>query len=414
MLPKEEKKEPQEEFVRGFTTKAIHVGQEPDPENHAVVPPIYVSTTYEIYSEQPPKFIYSRSANPTRAILEKTLAALEKGKYCVCTSSGMGAVSIVYHLLHPGDHVVACDDLYGTITFYLTDFGKERQGVQIDTVDLRDVKNLQNSLKPNTKLVWIETPTNPTLNVVDIAAVAKICKEKGIMVAVDNTFSTPYLQNPLELGADIVIHSCTKYIGGHSDLMMGAAITNNEDMYKKMRKYVSVLGCCPSALDCFLAMRGLKTLSLRMERSQCSAMKLAELLEKHPKVAKTVYPGLKSHPGHEIMKKQAKGFGGIITLIMKSGTDATTFYKKLTLFGHAVSLGNVGSLVTIPLMATHSDVPLEIRTKLGIDETMVRLSIGIEEFDDLRDDIMKALDAIQPFFIYIIDTWIHKILSIDQ
>ena len=383
------------EFVRGFTTKLTHLEHATDlTEIHPIVPPIFLSTTYEIYSDQPMKFVYSRSANPTRDVLEKSLAVLEKGKYCVCTSSGMGAVSTVCHLLCPGDHVVACDDLYGTITYYFAEFGKVHQGIQIDMVNLCDPKNLQSSLKPNTKLVWIETPTNPTLNIIDIQQISAICKEKHVLLAVDNTFLTPYLQNPLELGADIAVHSCTKYIGGHSDLMMGAVITKSEELYKRLKKNVSVLGCCPSAMDCYLAMRGLKTLSLRMERIQSTALKLAKAVEHHAKINRVVYPGLEAHPGHEIMKKQARGFGGIITMIMKTGKDAEVFYKKLTLFGHAVSLGNVSSLVTIPVMATHSDVPLEIRTKLGINETMVRLSIGIEDFEDLRDDIMTALDSI--------------------
>ncbi len=306
----------------------------------------------------------------------------------------MGAVSIVYHLLSPGDHVVSGDDLYGTISHYVSEFGKLHQGIDMEMRDLRDFHALTKAIKPNTKLVWLETPSNPTLNVTDISEVAKICKAKNILLAVDNTFCTPYLQNPLELGADIVVHSCTKFIAGHSDLMMGAVITNSEDLFKRMKKNTSVLGCCPSAMDCFLALRGLKTLALRVERAQSTASRLAEIVEKNPKLMKVFYPGLKSNPGYETHKRQARGPGAIITLIFHSGEAARTFYGKLKLFGHAVSLGSVGSLVTIPVLATHSDVPLELRTRLGITEAMVRLSVGIEDFEDLRDDVLAALNSI--------------------
>jgi cystathionine gamma-lyase len=306
----------------------------------------------------------------------------------------MGAVSVVYHYLKPGDHIVTSDDLYGGTTNYLLDLGTENEGVNVDMVDLRDVKNLVLAINEKTKMVWIESPTNPTLKIVDIIEIAKICKEKKVILVVDNTFFTPYLQNPIELGADIVIHSCTKYIGGHSDLIMGAVITSNDDIYKKLKKNSASLGCCPGPFDCFLASRGIKTLALRVERCQQTALKLAEILNKHPKIDQVLYPGLPTHPGYELNKKQARGFGGMITIKLKDATKANDFYKKLTLFGHAVSLGSVESLVTIPTMVTHKAVPVAAREKLGITDSMVRLSIGVEEFEDLRDDLLHALDGI--------------------
>jgi len=319
---------------------------------------------------------------------------LEKAKYCIATSSGMAAVSVVYHMLKPGDHIVACDDLYGGTTNYLLDIGSENEGANVTVVDLRDISALAPAINEKTKLVWIETPTNPTLKIIDIAGIAKICKEKKVLLVVDNTFFTPYLQNPLELGADIVIHSCTKYIGGHSDLIMGAVITSHDDAYKKLKKNSMSLGCCPSPFDCFLASRGIKTLALRVERCQQTAFKIAEILAKHAKIDQVLYPGLPTHPGYELNKKQARGFGGMITIKLKDATKANDFYKKLTLFGHAVSLGSVESLVTIPTMVTHKSVPIATREKLGITDSMVRLSIGVEEFEDLRDDLLNALDSI--------------------
>lgn len=380
-------------LVRGFATRAVHAGQTLDPSTGAIIPPIHVSSTYEVYSETPSKFIYGRFDNPTRMVLEKTLASLENAKHCIATSSGMAAVSIVYHLLKPGDHVVGNNDLYGGTTNYLLDLGIESEGIKADFVDLRDINAFKESLKENTKLVWAESPTNPTLKVLDLEAIAAICKEKKIILVVDNTFLTPCLQNPLDLGADIVIHSCTKYIGGHSDIIMGCAMTNNEELYKKMKKNSSSLGCCPGPFDCFLASRGLKTLAIRVAKAQENAMKLAEVLSGHPKITEVIYPGLPNHPGHELIKKQARGFGSMITIKLKDPQKANDFYKKLTVFGHAVSLGGVESLVSIPVMITHKAVPKDLRDKLGITDSMVRIAIGIEDFEDLKDDLMQALEV---------------------
>ncbi len=326
---------------------------------------------------------------------EKSLAALEKAKYCIATSSGMAACNLVCHLLQPGDHVIVSDDLYGGTTAYFLDVAKNTGGLHVDALDLRDVKTLQEAFKPNTKLLWLETPTNPTLKVLDVEAIAKLCKEHSTILVVDNTFLSPYLQNPLELGADIVTHSCTKYISGHSDLIMGAVLTSKEDLYKKLKMAAILIGCCPSPFDSYLALRGIKTLGLRVERCQQTALKVAQFLETHPKVEKVIYPGLKSHPDYELMKKQAKGSGGIVTFKLRGTKDsAIRFYENVVLFGHAVSLGGVESLISLPVMVTHKLVPPEIRAKLGITDNMVRLSIGVEDYEDLKNDISSALELV--------------------
>eukprot|EP00830_Metopus_es_P007586 TRINITY_DN1720_c0_g1_i4.p1 TRINITY_DN1720_c0_g1~~TRINITY_DN1720_c0_g1_i4.p1 ORF type:complete len:401 (+),score=78.94 TRINITY_DN1720_c0_g1_i4:77-1279(+) len=392
----EGKDKPHCPFIKGESTKAVHAGQYVDPSTGAVIPPIYTSSTFEVFADQPYKYIYGRFGGPTRTVLEDAIAALEGGKFCIATSSGMGAVSIICHLIKPGEHIIGNDDLYGGTSVYLKEIAVVKEGIQLDCIDLRDLKAFEAAIKPNTKMVFCETPTNPTLRVLDLVGIAKICKAKKIIMVVDNTFCSPIMQKPLELGADIVMHSCTKYIGGHSDLIMGVVVTSNDELHKQMKAVSNLLGCCPGPFDCYLASRGLKTLPLRVHRSCETAMKLAEVLAKHPKVDVCIYPGLTSHPGHELMKAQAKGFGGIITMNIKGDTaKANLFYKSLSLFGHAVSLGGVESLVSIPAMITHKGVPADVRAKLGILEGTVRLSIGIEDFEDLRDDLLHALDAIQ-------------------
>eukprot|EP00826_Nyctotherus_ovalis_P035328 TRINITY_DN302_c0_g1_i2.p2 TRINITY_DN302_c0_g1~~TRINITY_DN302_c0_g1_i2.p2 ORF type:complete len:310 (-),score=98.97 TRINITY_DN302_c0_g1_i2:197-1126(-) len=308
----------------------------------------------------------------------------------------MAACNLVAHLLKPGDHVIVSDDLYGGCTSFFLGAAKNNYGLEVSAIDLGDLKLLQSTFKPNTKLLWLESPTNPTLKVLDIVEIAKLCKEKKVICVVDNTFMSPYLQNPLQLGADIVAHSCTKFIGGHTDLIMGAVLTSNEEIYAKLKSASIVVGSCPGPFDCYLATRGVKTLSLRMSRSQESAQKLAEYLEKHPKVEKVIYPGLKSHPGYETLKKQARGAGGVFTIVLKGTPEgANKFYKNLNLFGHAVSLGGIESLVSLPVMVTHKPVPPEIRAKLGITDTMLRLSVGIEDFEDLKNDIDHALESVK-------------------
>ena len=381
-------------LIRGFSTRAVHCGQSIDPATGAVISPIHVSSTYEVYTEFPPKFIYGRIDNPTRSVLEKTLASLEKAKYCIATSSGMAAVSVVYHLLKPGDHIIANDDLYGGTTGYLMTTGTDSEGVKVEPTDLRDLKAVKAAINDKTKMIWLESPTNPTLKVIDIAEIAKICREHNLILVADNTFFTPYLQNPLELGAHIVIHSCTKFIGGHSDLIMGCVLTSSDELYAKLKKNSTNLGCCPSPFDCYLASRGLKTLAIRVEKAQATSMKLAEMMAKHPKVEEVLYPGLPTHPEYALTKKQSRGFGAMITIKLKDAKKANEFYKKLSIFGHAVSLGGVESLVTIPTMVTHKSVPLALREKIGITDSMVRLAIGLEDFEDLRDDLLQALDAI--------------------
>lgn len=328
-------------------------------------------------------------------MFQKTLADVEGAKYCIATSSGMAACDLVCRLMKPGDHIIVSDDLYGGCTGYFLNIAKDNGGLNVDAIDLRDLKVIEATFKSNTKLVWVETPTNPTLKIIDIEGISKLCKAHNAILAVDNTFMTPFLQSPLKLGADIVIHSCTKYIGGHSDIIMGAVLTSDDKIYEVLRKAATFTGGCPGPFDCYLATRGLKTLGLRVSRSQESAMKLAELLENHPKVEKVLYPGLKSHPGYELSKKQTRGTGSMISVFIKGGSKAAnTFYNNLVLFGHAVSLGGVESLVSLPVMVTHKPVPPEIREKLGITDNMVRLSVGIEDYEDLKNDITHALDSI--------------------
>ena len=323
------------------------------------------------------------------------MAALEGATHCICTASGMAAVCLVLHLLRPKDHLIANVDLYGGTTNFLNDLAPNCQGIDVEKIDFCDLAAFVKAIKPTTRMVLLETPTNPTLKVYDLKAVAKICKEKKLIMVVDNTFMSPYLQNPLALGADIVIHSCTKYIGGHADLVMGAVMTSDEALHAELRKASILLGPCPSPFDCFLALRGVKTMALRVEASQANAAKLAEVLAAHPKIEECLYPGLASHPGRAIMLAQSRGFGGMITVKVRGTAEqAKKLCDSLTLFTHAVSLGGVESLVTIPAMITHKSVPLDVRQKLGITDNMVRFSVGIEEFEDLRDDILQALAQI--------------------
>jgi len=305
----------------------------------------------------------------------------------------MAAFTLIIHTIKAGEHIIANEDLYGGTTNYLLDIAKD-SGLSVDQVDLRDLKSFEKAFKPNTKLVMLESPTNPTLKILDLKAIAAICKEKKVVSVCDNTFMSPALQNPLDFGIDIVMHSCTKYIGGHSDLIMGVIITKDEEIVKKLKKNLMLLGCIPGPYDCFLASRALKTLQIRVEKAQSNAMKLAEILNKHPKVTETLYPGLPTFPGYELNKSQTRGFGSMITIKLKEADKVEKFYNALSLFGHAVSLGGVESLVSCPVKITHRSLPADLKAKLGITETMVRLAIGIEDFEDLRDDLLNALDKI--------------------
>lgn len=376
-----------------FATLAIHAGQAPDPTTGAIMTPVYQTSTYVQESPGVMKggHDYARSINPTRTALEANIAALEGGGHGLCFSSGCAATSCVIQMLSQGDHVVLCDDVYGG-TFRLFDKVFARMGVTYTLVDMTDLSKTKAALKPQTKLVWLETPTNPMLKVIDIAAVAQIAKTQGALVAVDNTFATPYLQSPLALGADIVAHSCTKYIGGHSDVIGGVLVVNDSTLAEKLRFIQNAVGAVPAPWDCFLLLRSTKTLHVRVERHCENAQRIAEFLAQHPKVEKVYYPGLESHPQHQIAKKQMRGFGGMISMVVKGGLPAArSFLEKVQLFSLGESLGGVESLIEHPAIMTHASIPAENRAKLGIVDGLVRLSVGIEDVDDLIADLSNAL-----------------------
>lgn len=378
-----------------FSTRAIHAGQQPDPTTGAIMTPVYLTSTYVQQSPGVHKgWDYSRSHNPTRKAYEDCMANLEGGKYGFAFASGCAATTAVMHLLKQGDHVVAMDDMYGG-TFRLFDKVLQHNGLEFSYVDLTDTENFAKAIKPNTKLVWLETPTNPTLKLTDIAAIAKIAKAKNIIVAVDNTFMSPYFQRPIELGADIVVHSATKYIGGHSDMVGGIAITNDDKYAERIGFMSNSMGGIQGPFDSFLALRSLKTLPIRMKAHQENASKVAQFLEGHALVQKVVYPGLKSHPQHELAKKQMHGFGGMITFFIKGGLSASRkFLESVNVFTLAESLGGVESLIEHPAIMTHASVPPEQRAKLGIDDSLIRLSVGIEDIDDLLADLKQAFDQV--------------------
>ena len=378
-----------------FSTRAIHAGQQPDPTTGAIMTPVYLTSTYVQQSPGVHKgWDYSRSHNPTRKAYEDCMANLESGKYGFAFASGCAAATAVMHLLKQGDHVVAMDDMYGG-TFRLFDKVLQHTGLEFSYVDLTDTENFSKAIKPNTKLVWLETPTNPTLKLTDISAIAKIAKAKNIIVAVDNTFMSPYFQRPLELGADIVVHSATKYIGGHSDMVGGIAVTNDDKYAERIGFMSNSMGGIQGPFDSFLALRSLKTLPIRMKAHQENATKVAQYLEGHSLVQKVVYPGLKSHPQHELAKKQMHGFGGMITFFIKGGLPASRkFLESVNVFTLAESLGGVESLIEHPAIMTHASVPPEQRAKLGIDDSLIRLSVGIEDVDDLLADLKQAFDQV--------------------
>jgi cystathionine gamma-lyase len=377
---------------RGFGTRAIHAGQEPDPVTGAVMVPIYQTSTYAQSSPGVHTgYEYSRTDNPTRTAYQECVAQLEGGKHALAFASGLACTAGIMHTLKAGDHVVCCDDVYGG-TFRIFDKVFTRAGIKFTFVDLADAAKLDAAVTPQTKLVWIETPTNPMLKVIDIAAVSARAKKLGLKVVVDNTFMSPYFQNPLALGADIVVHSVTKYMNGHSDVVGGVLVTNDDALYADLKFYQNAVGGVPAPMDCFLIMRGLKTLHVRMERHAENAMKVAKYLEAHSKVEKVIYPGLESHPQHAVARKQMSGFGGMITFFLKGGlTEARTFLEKVQLFTLAESLGGVESLIEHPAIMTHASIPAETRKQLGIHDNLVRISVGIEDADDLLADLKQAL-----------------------
>jgi cystathionine gamma-lyase len=374
-----------------YNTKLIMVGNEADESTGAVIPPIYMTSTYKQKSPGVTRgYEYTRSHNPTRTRLEKALASLENGKYALATSSGLAAETLVLHTLESGSTVLASDDTYGGTSRLFRKVFPQHKYI---FTDFTNPDKVEEALKNNkVDLIWIETPTNPLLKIVDIAGTAQLAKKYGARFVVDNTFATPYAQNPLDLGADVVVHSMTKYINGHSDIVGGAIILNDKEFYDKLWFLQNATGPSQSPFDSWLVLRGIKTLSVRMDRHAENAMKVAQFLEGHPKVAKVLYPGLPSHPQHEIAKKQMRNFGGMITFFIKGDIkDARKFLEKLQVWTLAESLGGVESLVDHPAIMTHASVPPQVRKELGIDDTLIRLSVGIEDPDDLIADLQQAL-----------------------
>lgn len=376
----------------GFETRAIHAGQEPDPTTGAIMTPVYLTSTY--VQESPGRhkgYEYSRSHNPTRKAYEACLANLESGSHGFAFASGCAATTTALHLLKSGDHVVAADDLYGG-TVRLFDRVFKQMGIEVTYANLSLDNAFEAAVQPNTKMVWIETPTNPLLRLIDIKKVSAAAKLKGCIVVVDNTFMSPYFQRPLELGADIVLHSTTKYIGGHSDMVGGALITSSPELAEKIAFYSNSLGTIASPFDAFLAMRSLKTLAVRMRQHELNAHQVVKFLSENKKVQGLIYPGLPNHAQHDLAKKQMSGFGGMVSFYIKGGISETrAFLEKVKVFSLAESLGGVESLVNHPAIMTHASVPVERREKLGITENLVRLSVGIENSEDLIKDLDEAL-----------------------
>ncbi|WP_031529021.1 cystathionine gamma-synthase [Dyadobacter crusticola] len=376
-----------------FATKAIHAGVTPDPTTGAIMTPIYQTSTY--VQESPGKhkgYEYSRTHNPTRTALQNALAALENGQHGICFSSGMAATDAVLRLYKPGDEIIVTNDIYGG-TYRIMKRIYEGYGLVFKFVDMSDPRNVTEAFSEKTRMIWIETPTNPLLKIIDIRQITALCKEQNIHCVVDNTFASPYLQNPLDLGADIVMHSVTKYLGGHSDTVMGALITNDTELAKQLAFIQNAAGAVPGPQDCFLVLRGLKTLHIRMQRHCENAMQIAAWLSNHPKVAIVYYPGLPSHAGHEIAREQMRGFGGMLSFELKGDVyeEAVTTMERLALFSLGESLGGVESLCTHPASMTHASIPKAEREKVGLKDTLIRLSIGIEDAEDLIADLAQAI-----------------------
>ncbi|WP_310588294.1 cystathionine gamma-synthase [Dyadobacter sp. CY345] len=376
-----------------FATKAIHAGIEPDPTTGAIMTPIYQTSTY--VQESPGKhkgYEYSRTHNPTRTALQNALAALENGKHGICYASGLAATDAVLKLFKPGDEIIATNDIYGG-TYRIMKKIYEHFGLVFHFVDMNKISEIEKVVSEKTKMIWVETPTNPLLKIIDIEAVTGLCKSKGILSVVDNTFASPYLQNPLDQGADIVMHSVTKYLGGHSDTVMGALIVNDDELAKQLAFIQNASGAVPGPQDCFLVLRGIKTLHIRMQR-HCENAKVVSLwLEDHPKVGKVYYPGLPSHDGHQLASRQMRGYGGIISFELKGDdyAQAVRVMENLKVFSLGESLGGVESLCTHPASMTHASIPKEEREKTGLKDTLIRLSVGIEDVEDLIADLQQAI-----------------------
>ena len=379
----------------GFATRAIHVGQAPDPATGAVIVPIYQTSTYAQSVVGVHKgYDYSRTANPTRAALEACLASLDGGRFGLAFSSGMAAEDTMLHLLESGSHIIASDDVYGG-TFRLFHRVLERVGLRFTFVDATRTQHVTNAMQAQTRLIWLESPTNPLMKLIDIAEVARAAHARDILVAVDNTFASPYCQRPLELGADVVHYSTTKYLGGHSDVVGGALVTSDEDLYQRLKFLQNAVGGVPGPLDSWLVLRGLKTLALRMRQHSANALEIACFLEQHPSVKRVYYPGLQSHPQHQLAKRQmVGGFGGMLSFEVKGGVEtAREVARRTRLFTLAESLGGVESLIELPALMTHASLPAERRSEVGIDDGLIRLSVGIEEAEDLISDLRQALGA---------------------
>jgi len=376
-----------------FATKAIHAGVHPDPATGAIMTPIYQTSTYVQDGVGNHKgYEYSRTLNPTRHALEKNIAAIENGKHGACFGSGLAAIDCVIKMLNPGDEIISTNDLYGgSYRIFNTIFAK--YGLIFHFVDMQNPAAVEALVNENTKLIWVETPTNPMMNIIDIAAMAQISKRAGAMLCVDNTFATPYLQNPLDLGADMVMHSVTKYLGGHSDVVMGALVCNDDALATEMYRIQNSSGAVTAPMDSFLVLRGIKTLHLRMQRHCENGEKIARFLQTHPKVDKVYWPGFETHPNHDVAKKQMRGFGGMISFTLKGNQlkDALDLVKKVEIFALAESLGGVESLIGHPATMTHASIPKEVREQSGVVDSLIRLSVGIEDAEDLIADLEGAL-----------------------
>lgn len=370
-----------------FPTKAVHAGQEPDSQTGGVSVPINMSSTFSLKNQS--KYVYGRSGNPTREALEEGLAALEDGTHGLAFSSGLGATTTIATLLQKGDHAILCEDVYGG-TYRLFARILSRYGITFDSVDTTRLENVERALKPGTRMIWIETPSNPLLKITDIERVGELAKWVGALLVVDNTFATPYLQQPLNLGADLVLHSTTKYLGGHSDVVGGGVVTNRDDLAERLRFAQNAVGAVPSPFDCWLVLRGIRSLTVRMDRHCQSGQSIANRLKESERIARVYYPGLPEHQNHDIAKKQMTQYGGVVSFEMKDTGDLVSKLRRLELITLAESLGGVESLIEHPATMTHASVPKELREKVGLSDGLVRLSVGLEDPDDLVEDLERA------------------------
>jgi cystathionine gamma-lyase len=378
----------------GFSTDALHIGQEPDPTTGAIIPPIYQTSTYVQQGIGEHKgYEYARTQNKTREHLERCVAALEKAKHGFAFGSGMGAATTLLHLVKAGDHVLAGHNMYGG-TYRVMSLVFADHGLNFSYVDMSDLDAVRKALRPETKYIWFETPTNPMMKLVDLAGIAAVAREKGIRTICDNTFMSPYFQRPLEHGIDVVYHSTTKYINGHSDMVGGLVVTNHDDVADRLRFLRNAMGTVPGPFDCWLALRGVKTLAVRMDRHDANARKIAGWLTEHPKVSRVLYPGLPNHPQHELAKRQMSGFGGMISFDAGSIEKANAVLKRVKIFSLGESLGGVESLISHPATMTHASVPKADREAMGLTDGLVRLSVGIEDVEDLIADLATGLEAL--------------------